>query len=547
MIFEREEEVFKFIKRHMQTPKWVEDARKNHKVLNALVLGKDFDEVLITKIEKIESKDRQTARKKYSKDIRDMFHRVMQPRTSVFSAAGGSVKIEIPSEKNKEKFVKHLSEFKGQKSIKKYLSENFFRLEDTDPNGLLFLEYVKDEKIAPTYKSINDIRTYISDGQLLEVLMFEPKILKPKHGSNAAITEFRVVDDKKDWRIQQNGSIFTVIEDRTFEHPFGRVPGTILSDIQVTGSELRVSPLFFIEELSKDYARDKSILTIYKFLHGFPRHWRYESKCRPCQGTGKDGSKACKVCDGKGNLRVNDVTDITTIEMPREDDQLITPNVEGFVSPDLETWTQYNEDLISGEERIESTMWGTRRLKDGGGSETATGRFIDVQPVINRLNFFTDNVQWTHNQLAHFLENWVNGMPVEESMYHKTYGRRYILESPDVILDKYTKSRKEGDNNTILDKLLDEYILSMYQSNPMMLVEMQKKRLVEPYLHQAILDVSNMFGNVEANKKVVFVDFWEQADKKRTTEELKKDFDKFFTTNNQILPPPPPSEGEPTK
>lgn len=526
--------------------KWVTDARENHKTLNALVLGIGFDKVLIEKIEKIESEARAKSRKKHSKDIRDMFHRVMQPRTSIFTASGGSVTNDISSKKNKEKFIGHLTHFKGQKSIKKYLSENFFRLEDTDPNGLIFLEYLGKEEIAPTYKSINDIRTYKSNGQLLEVLMFEPVMVKEKDGSASAHQEWRVVDDKKDYRFLENGGVFTLIKEKTFDHPFGKVPGTILSDIQVTGSELRASPLFFIEALAKDYARDKSIKTIYKFLHGFPRHWRYESKCRLCQGTGKDGTKICKVCNGKGNLRINDVTDITIIELPREDDPIITPDVEGFIAPDLDTWRQFNTDLRDAEDLIDSTMWGTARVKEGGGKETATGRFIDVQPVMNRLDNFTDNVEFTHNQLAGWVENWVNGSPVENSKFHITYGRNFIIESPAAVLEKYTEAREKGDNNTILDKLLDEYILSKYQSNPMMLENMQTKRIVEPYIHQSINEVFEIFGSTEANKIVLFVDFWEQVERNdKTPEELKKEFDTFFTTNNTILPPAPPV-AEPT-
>jgi len=175
MAFQSEEEVIDFIKKHQNTEKWVTVARENHKVLSALVLGKKFHEVLIRRIEKIESADRAVARAKYSKDIRDLFDRVMQPRNGVFTASGGSVMDDMPKGKNKEKFFKSIKHFKGQKSIRQYLAENFFRLEDTDPNGILFLEYISNKNIFPTYKSIDDIRYYKSNGQLLKVLLFEPK------------------------------------------------------------------------------------------------------------------------------------------------------------------------------------------------------------------------------------------------------------------------------------------------------------------------------------------------------------------------------------
>jgi hypothetical protein len=522
-----EDQAIQFIKDNLKVPVWVSKAREQHKILKALVLGEEFHEVLITRIEKIESEARAVARKKYSKDIRDMFDRVMQPRSTIFNASGGSVHIDIASEVLKDKLIEALNQFKGQKSIRKYLSENFFRLVDTDPNGLLFLEYKEDVDIYPTYKSINDIRTYESNGQLCKVLLFEPKDKKLEGG--VTFKEWRLVDSKTDWRVMQLGQKFTIIEDKTFGHPFGKVPATILSDIQEMGSETRISPLFPIEELSKDYARDKSIRTIYKFQHGFPRHWRYIKECRSCQGTGKTGEDICKACNGTGEVRTNDITDIQTIALPREDDQIVTPNIEGFVSPDLETWARYNEDIKDMEDLIESTMWGTKRQTEGE-AETATGRFIDVQPVMNKLGVFTDNVQWVHNQLANWVENWVFGMP-KESEYHVSYGRRFIIESPDVILDKYTEARTKGDNNTILDKLLDEYILSKYQSDPVMLDKMQKKRFIEPYVHNSTQEVNNLFGRDEAYKKVLFVEFWEEADKNKDADALISEFKTFVDQN----------------
>lgn len=526
MIFD-EITVIEEIQKHLKPCDWVKKAREEHEVLAALIVGENFNEVLIKKIEQIESDKRSKARKKYSKDIRDLFDRVTQPRHSIFSASGGSVHIDIPSKVNKEKLVKSLQHFKGQKSIKQYLSENFFKLADVDPNGVLFLEYKDDEDIYPTYKSIKDIRYYESNGQLCEYIVFEPQV---KVINGVAVHKWRLVDSETDWTIIQINNTFKVSEEKTFKHPFGGVPCVILSDIQKTGSELRFSSMFPIIELSKDYARDKSIKTIYKFQHGFPRHWRYVKECRSCQGTGKDGEHACKICNGKGEIRVNDITDVTTLPMPREDDQVVTPNVEGFVSPDLQTWTQYNDDLTNMEELIDATIWGTRRIAEGG-NETATGRFIDVQPVMNKLGWYADKVEFTHNVLANFVNEWVQNKVIEKKEYHLTYGRRFIIESPDTVLEKYTEAREKGDNVTILDKLLDEYILSKYSNDPMMLEIMQKKRQVEPYVHNSIKEVSDIFGAQEAYKKVLFVDWWTTIDQSKTVDQLRNEFATYSQSN----------------
>jgi len=537
MTFNTSEEVIKFLEDNITTPTWVGTARKNSEELKALVNGKDFDKFLIGKIEHIESDSRAEARKKYAKDIRSVFERINQPRVNVFTASGGEVINNISSTTLSDKLVKSLAQFKGQKSIKKYLSESFFRLRDTDPNGVMFLEYKADEDIYPTYKSIEDIHSYVSDGQLVEFIVF-----KAVKVSDYLV--WRIVDDKTDWRIKQDGMSFTIIDDETFNHPFGIPPCVILSEVQETGSEVRISPLWPILKDAEDYARDKSVLTIYKFTTGMPRHFRFEKECKACKGVGKTGTgeeeKGCTVCGGKGNMRKNDVTDVTVIEMPREGEPMIAPNIEGFISPDLKTWQQYKDDLKDSEDLMDSTYWGTRRMKEAN-NETATGRFIDVQPVENKLNTFTDSAEWTHNTLTNLVENWVFNTPKDEHDYHTIYGRGYILETPDLLLDRYNKSRESGSNNTILDKELSEYITAKYQNNTSLMQGMLKKATIEPYVHLGILVVFEIFGNVEANKKVLFNDFWEQADKENEVDVLRAEFDAYFIANNSIKEPEVPT------
>jgi len=529
MSFKDSSEVIELIKKNQAVPAWVSVARKESDLLKALVTGEKFNDVLINRIENIESASRAVSRKKYSKNIVDMLSRTMNPRSAVFNAFGGSVRNRMTTS-NLDTFTSLLSKFKGQKSIKKYLSENLFRWMDSDPNSVIFMEYVEDEDIYPTYKSINDIRNYESDGQLLKYIVFEPKEVNT---GNEVYMIWRVVDGKTDYRIKQRGMDFTEVEELTFDHPFGVVPAVITSDMQVTGSEKRITPIFDIVPLSEDYARDKSIKTIYKFQNGFPRHWRYEKECRACNGTGKTGEdhSACNTCGGEGHLRKNDVTDVDIIPVPLDnEDPLIAPHVAGFVSPDLATWSKMSEELVEIEDTAFNTIWGTKRVKKGG-NETATGRFIDVQPIMVKLDDFADNAEWIHNKLAHFVENWLNGAPKEEFDFFISYGRRFIIESPDAILERYTEARDKGDNSTILDKLLDEYILSNYRNNPIMIDEMQKKRQVEPYVHQDIDQVNLIFGTEEANRIVLFPDFWSQADISRTVEELKVDFEQFVSND----------------
>ncbi len=138
MVFKDIEEVINKIRSYPKPPSWVVESRTAHKELKALKTGEGFNELLIKKFEKIESNDRQVARNKYSKDIRDLFSRVYQPRDNVFRAAGGSVTDTYSSDTNKQKYLEAAKSYKGQKTIKQYLSDSFFDLSDADPNGLIF-------------------------------------------------------------------------------------------------------------------------------------------------------------------------------------------------------------------------------------------------------------------------------------------------------------------------------------------------------------------------------------------------------------------------
>ena len=481
-------------------------------------------------IEKIESTSRQEARRKYSKDIRDMFARIFEPRLNIFSSSGGTITKEIRTDEQKQRLNDILTNFKGNLSIDKYLSEYFFNLLDVDPNGLIFMEYDGENKIYPAYKSIQDIQHYETDGQNVHILVFKPEPYFV-NGMKSHRKKWRVVDGKNDYCVIQDGGNFVVDEDQTFEHPFGQVPGVVLSNIQKLGTEIRLSPLFPIESVAENVARDTSVLTLYKFLQGFPMHWRYTQQCRACRGTGKTGEgKVCTVCNGKGHLGKNDVTDVLEVPLPKDrEDANVAPNLAGFIQPDIKTWEQYKNDIKDQEEKASNTIWGTAKAKEGS-NETATGRFIDVQPVMNKLNVFADNVEWVHNELVKFVLRWQDNNPETNNTYQKSYGRGFIIESPDELLKRYHEGRKDGSNFVVLDRLLTEYLTSKYKNNHSVLEYNLKKMAVEPYIHLSIQQVFEVFGMREAFIKSSFENFWHEADKDKTVEQLKEDFKTFKTT-----------------
>lgn len=536
MVFTDEEAIAKIKELSEQgTPSWVTKARDNSKLYKALVDGDNFCDVLIEQIEGIESTAKQKARKKYSKDMRDVFERVMKPRENVFQSNGGSEKLLITNTNIRNIFFDLQSNFKSNKSVSKYLSEVYFNLSDVDPNGLLFLEYKSKSSskvLYPTYKAIDDIIDYEPNGQKVEYVVFRPEVTEV---TGVKVTKWRIVDDLNDRVVIEVGSTITIASQ--FKHPFGETPGLILSEREKIGTNLRLSNVDKIIEIAKDYARDKSVLTIYKFQKGYPIHWRYVTQCRKCVGVGKTDNGTCDACNGHGYIKNTDVTDMVTIPTP-DIDQPTIPVIAGHISPDIETWKQYKDELKDFEKVMKDTIWGTHLYSNQGANkqetETATGRYIDVQPIINSLNPIADTVEYIDNTLCNWVLNFIDPMKNKlEKVYSKSYGRRYIIENPDVILSKYQEAKKTSDSSTILDKLMEEFILSKYKNEPVMQNIMLKKKDIEPYVHMTFDQVNLAFGPEEAYKKELFNKFWATCDVYSETKQLKADFDVYVTVNTR--------------
>lgn len=523
-----DKEAIKYIKANKAVSEKILKAREQSKKLFALLEGEDFLDELINKIEHIESADKAKARKKYSRSIMDFYERLLQPVSNVFSATGGTKKYDL-KDKQLELLLGKIGNIRGGKSIERYLDEVWMDLYHTDPNGVIFLEYTTRSKtdVWCTYKSIGSIRNYIESGQLTEVILFEPRV------DSKGVSHWRIVDDTTDRTFIEHGNSFILDEDHSFEHPFGQPPAIIISNITSTKTQLRLSPIHKVVELSKEYARDQSILTLYKFLHGYPIHWRYVNQCKKCTGQRKDGTDNCPDCDGKGYIQNKDVTDMVTLPIPDKDGIQLAPNIAGNIAPDLKTWTQYHEELDRLEFLANFTHWGTSTRK-GDGTETATGRFIDVQPVKNRLNKYSNVTEFMEWKLTEWCANFL--IPNKDknlSISMIAYGRRYIIESPDTILNRYEEAKKAGDNSVILDRLFEEFLTAKYKNDPVWLrVELTKFR-VQPFPHLSIEQVNTIFGQQAAGTIVLFGEFWEQADKTRTLDELNKDFETFVQDEDE--------------
>ena len=511
--------------------------RADSKELYALIEGDMFKEELISKIEHIEGEDKSKARKKYSRDVQDFFERLFQPIDNISYATGGNKVYNIETEAVKKLFLKQIDNIKDSNTLQHWIMSVGIKLRHVDPNGLMFMEYRTEPKseIYPTYKSINDIRSYERRGQLLEWLLFEPVMIDDKE-------HFRFVDDTTDRTFKKEGETFILVEELSFPHPFNEVPAVINSNLVKVGKDYRISDITPILGLSKEYARDQSIKTIYKFLQGFPIHWRYVTECDDCKGTGKDSKGTCKKCDGRGFLQKSDVTDIVTLPIPTQDTPII-PEIAGNITPDLETWTQYNDELNTFEKIAFRTFWGTLQgLEESiGGRKTTTEVIFNKQPIENRLNKYADYAEFVEWKMSNWILSFLDRNEDSENKVVIRYGRNYVIEPSDTILARYEEAKGKQENDVVLDELFKQYLQATYRTNPIELHVNIKKSEIEPYLHQVLKDVFDIFGNEEAQRKVLFGKWWNtltDSDYKKDNETLEKEFNTWFDTNKKVVDEP---------
>lgn len=536
MIFKDDNEAIAYLKRHETLSEDFKEMREYSSTLKALVNGDDFIDELINKIEGIESDLKAKARKKYSRSIKDLFSRLFQPIDNIYYATGGVKEYDIQSDTTKANYLKQIANIRDNKTLSEWVQIYAIQLYNTDPNGVVFLEYKTDSKVDvyPTYKSSDKIRYYEAKGQLVDYIIFEPKVKNQKN-------YIRIVDDLTDRTFEKNGNDYVLVDELTFTHPFGQVPAVICSNIQLAGEDEKLAPIDSIIEVAKEYARDQSFLTLYKVYKGNPIFWKYVQYCSDCSGTGKQGKEECSTCNGKGKVVAkSDVTDAVELPIPTDTESpIIAPNIAGFISPDIDVWEQYNKELVKLEEQIYKSHWGTSYGMDNvQGMKTATEVTFDKQPLENQLNKYADYAEYVEWKLSEWILNLLDTTKTDklESKITINLGRRYIIESYDVLLERYEKSVLAEENNVVLDKLFSEYLGAKYRNNPIDLQINLLKARIEPYLHLPLTKVSLIFGIEEAQKKVLFQKWWNSLkDFSKDESVLLSEFNTWFEENKKVV------------
>lgn len=506
----------------------------------------------IEKINSYENQQQKDLRTKVARSPKDVIDRLLKPFHKAFSASGGSQVIKLGAESRNEEFATMLSALPSDISLVKWVEDYWLEAYVTDPNGVILIESDSEGKIAyPTYKSVQYVRDYLVIWDKFEYLILDvgKRVIGNEDGQGEKeVQVYRVIDHQIDnlYYIDNNElkSYDTEEEPGVLNHGKGFVPALLVSDIVDKRTEGRRSFFDKVSDLLKEYLRESSVLSIFKFLHAYPKYWQYVTKCTKCKGVGEvkdtEGvAVTCSSCGGSGYKIKSDVSDGIHLPLPRlGDDPVIAPNVAGYTSPPIDYWDKAEASLEKLEKKMELAIIGTHLEEEK--SNTATGRFIDVQPVDTALHRFSESAEGVAQTIARYMARWLWGLDEKDEVTLK-FGKRFIFEHPDTLWDKYVDARDRKSPVSALDFLYKEYLRAQYQNDEPMFEQKMKEFYLEPMVHftvEQVDKISSVGGSEAVKRKLLFSDWLStKPDFGKEVEVLRGEFEAFVQAEIYGLTP----------
>jgi len=463
---------------------------KRAKKLNMHITGKNVVNYLET-LKDYETIAQKQLREKLVKTNRSLFSFILRPTDKIFTAKGGAINYNLTQTQ--------VSDLKDDISadgleIKRYLKKVVKKQYVIDPNGVLFVDIDPMGKLETHVINSKDILWYKNRGNVVEAIIFQP--YKKDGDENKDKQFYRVIDAEKDYVYVNDGG--TVSLDDEMDNFFGYVPAIIMGDEKDPNNDVFESMVSDIVDDADEMLRDMSVKTVHKLSHAYPRYWSYAQACIRCEGEGQVSnnigtvetpeieSVTCPSCGGDGQKKRTNPSDEMVLQVPQEGESKIAPEVAGFVSPDIAMMKFYQEMEGELKNSMFQATWGTT-YEGGGKRETATGRFLDAQPVQDRLR----DISHTFAKFHEFLLNAYGKVLLINPNYESSvsYGTRYILESPDDILDKYIEGSRENISEVGILDLRNRYFEAEYQNDPLELSKKKKLAKIEPFPTMKVNDV----------------------------------------------------------
>lgn len=534
----------------------IEAARKMKDKLRLHVDGIGLQSFL-AKINNYENEGQFTARKKHAISNKFLSEELLRPVDNAFHARGGSrnYNFNAKQDENEIELIKLLLNVKNSQSLSEYMENEWFHWFVVDPNGLIFMEIQQDQTtevidnelitdtndvLRPTYKSISEIRAYKQNGNTVDWVIFEPHVTINGKETKEKKELFWVVDELFYYLYKKDREGVSLV-GKPIENSFGRVPAILTSNINDSVTGWKKSPIDSQVELLDKYLVSNSVLTISEFFHNYLQQWTYIDKCSMCNGTGKDiknQTSDCPRCEGTGQSDRKDVTDIIKLKIPDSDQVKIDPPA-GFIFAPTDAWDGQINSVERSSNMIFFSQWGTTISKrtsstkatdvKTSANETATGRILDAQPMNLRLNKYSISIETAQTSLANFIGEFNFPETFEDAIIQK--GRRYLIETPDQIWEKYLKAKKDNAPVSTLDLFLTQFFESEFRENEQLFIFESKKAKLEPFVHWDVLTVKDLnVSEIDYKKKLYFSDWIHTKEVRQIIETPIEDLNKELTT-----------------
>jgi hypothetical protein len=452
-------------------------------------------------------------RQKYSPSNVDFYSRLHRPIDKIFNAKGGSINYLLP-DSEKKVFAAKMQDVHAGYSIKRWIETFWLPAYQYDPMGLILME-VGNDKTYPTYicsQDIWDVPKPVGRGFEYVVFKLPNKTATENllgytetntNRMNAVTGYYRVIDDAFDYTIKWENGVATVIEEETYPNFYGKVPACTTSNIWDNVKQFYVSPDNNTLDIADQHLRSRSVLVMFELHHGFPLNWQYAGKCMKCNGTGKISSDTCDSCNGTGKESKKDVSKLILLPFPKSKDDPIIDKPGGTVEAAIDSWQEMKLTIEQQYKEAHYATWGTNQIEDSN-HQTATGRFIDVQPVNDMLGKYSDAAEW--------VETWITNHKGEFD-YPNSYkgceinlGRRYLVEPPDVIAEKLQKAIQGKMSYSYMKTLYFQWVDSEYSGDEMTRLRLTMEFKLDPAPFMSVLEAQTAFvgSEIDYYKKLYF-------------------------------------------
>lgn len=506
------------------------------------ISGENFEDTL-KKIEGYESDAHNDIKKKHAQPTtKRIFEQILNQYKKVFRAQGFSrnYKFVDNNERFIQDFVNYLQNVNSGLSMWDMMQVVWLKAVFEESNGVFMVNLPAEASDGlpepyPTFVPLSNIHDMVVNGLTIEYIIFVSDIIiKDRNGNDKRVKKYRVIDDAFDYNFIKDGDSVELAQvprlnddtgevemvDDIIENPWGYVPCIQPSTRYATldNDTLKLNHVDQVIPNADNYLSISNSHTISVKLHQHPIFYSLPVTCPTCNGAGQyrkeDELIECTGCNSEGLVPFyrKDVSQGITLPEPDETSSGKAEAPCGYVTPDLESIQDQREEMRFEENSIEKGALGVEGiLLNKSKRETATGKEIDMQPLLDKLSGFSANGEIVEK----FLVNAMGDVRYTTSRYlgsEINWGRKYFVRTEQMIEEEYGNAKKAGLPVSALKELLEELYFTKFDNNPKALTRSLLLLELEPFPTYTLKEVVelDLANEVDMTIKQYFADFIER-------------------------------------